>query len=217
MELNMKKSISFVGAILISICLTSCDDFLGVEDNPVNNAQTPTISDNSEIIEFKDKNVEGILVQYFDRNLDYKLSKAEALLVFDLGRIFQENDYITSFDELQYFTRLTNLREKTFYRNLKLKSITIPGSVEIVGRIAFDGTGLEEVTIMDGVKEIQFAFSNCNSLKKFVIYCKTPPILSENRFITNEDITIYVPKESLNAYKTADKWSNLSDKIKAME
>ena len=108
----MKKSISFVGAILISICLTSCDDFLGVEDNPVNNAQTPTISDNSEIIEFKDKNVEGILVQYFDRNLDYKLSKAEALLVFDLGRIFQENDYITSFDELQYFTRLTNLREK---------------------------------------------------------------------------------------------------------
>ena len=213
----MKKSISFVGAILISICLTSCDDFLGVEDNPVNNAQTPTISDNSEIIEFKDKNVEGILVQYFDRNLDYKLSKAEAMLVYDLGNIFQENEYITSFDELQYFTRLTNMRKNTFYKSYKLKSITIPGTLEVIGHLACNETGLEEVTIMDGVKEIQFAFSNCSSLKKFVIYCKTPPILSENRFITNEDITIYVPKESLNAYKTADKWSNLSDKIKAME
>ncbi len=217
MELNMKKSISFVGAILISICLTSCDDFLGVEDNPVNNAQTPTISDNSEIIEFKDKNVEGILVQYFDRNLDYKLSKAEAMLVYDLGNIFQENKYITSFDELKYFTRLKNLREDTFVKTFNLKSITIPGSVEIVGHWAFDQSGIEEITIMDGVKEIEFAFANCYHLNTIYIYCKTPPTMSEGKILSKDQYTIYVPAESLNAYKTADKWSNLSDKIKAME
>jgi len=204
-------------AFSLSLMFSSCNELLGELDNPSGSSTVPTTTDNSEIIEFKDKNVEGVLVQYFDRNLDYKLSKAEALAVYDLGRIFQGNDYITSFDELRYFTRLTNLREKTFYQNKNLKSITIPGSVEVIGRLAFEQTGLEEVTILDGVKEIQYAFTNCSKLKKFVFYCKTPPIISDSYFIFGDDYEIYVPAESLDAYKKADKWSDLADKIKVIE
>jgi hypothetical protein len=55
-----------------------------------------------------------------------------------------------------------------FYESLR--SVDIPGSVEKIGSMAFDMTGLTSVTIPRGVKSIgESAFSGCTSLKSVVI------------------------------------------------
>ena len=146
-------------AFCSTLTLTSCNELLGDSDNPSGSSTKPSTSDNSEIIEFKDSYLEGLLVQYFDKNLDYKLSKAEAAAVVDIQKLLSENEYITSFDELQYFTRLKHIGYKAFYRCKNLKSITIPGSVETIYSGAFtDCSSLEKVTFLEGIQNIEESF-----------------------------------------------------------
>ncbi len=169
----MKNSVIKIATLAICsvFTLTSCNEILGIEDNPTGGSTTNPYVDNSEIIQFKDSYLEALLVQYFDKNLDYKLSKAEAAAVVDIQKIFEDNTYITSFDELQYFTRLKFLGEKAFSHCDNLKSITIPGSVEKISRFAFNACySLTDVNILDGVKIIEYgAFDICGNIENIII------------------------------------------------
>ena len=74
------------------------------------------------------------------------------------------------------------------------------------------------------------AFRDVTSLTTVVINATTPPSIGERAFryyvfddITYdetyeplENITIYVPAESVNAYKTAPGWSDFASKIQAI-
>jgi hypothetical protein len=87
--------------------------------------------------------------------------------------------------------------------------------ISIVG-YAFDGyTSLASVTIPDSVTKIGGkAFNGCTSLKE--IYCKstTPPTGSTSMFNNNAlDRKIYVPSNSVDAYKSAQYWSNYASYI----
>ena len=55
-------------------------------------------------------------------------------------------------------------------------------------------------------------YSSCNALTS--IYCKstTPPTLGKS-FLSNNNCKIYVPTESVDAYKTADDWKDYADSI----
>ena len=66
-----------------------------------------------EIIVFADPNVENTCVWYWDSDGDGYLSYDEAAAVTSLRRRF-DNEPITSFDELQYFTGFTYLNEREF-------------------------------------------------------------------------------------------------------
>ena len=95
-----------------------------------------------------------------------------------------------------------------------LKTIDIPSSVTTIEILAFEECyDLEKVVIGDGVKSIGYkAFYNCRSLKKVYCRAKTPPTpkLYEgwDAFPKRNDFKIYVPKESLAAYKSAQYWSD---------
>ncbi|MBR4365713.1 MAG: serine/threonine protein kinase, partial [Bacteroidaceae bacterium] len=60
------------------------------------------------VIDFADPAVEALCVANWDTNHDGELSFNEAAAVTDLGEVFKGNTEITSFDELQYFTGLTD-------------------------------------------------------------------------------------------------------------
>ena len=102
-----------------------------------------------------------------------------------------------------------------------LTSVTIPDSVTTIGDYAFSNcSSLRSVTIGDSVTTIEDrAFSDCSSLTS--IYCKatTPPtaVLPYGYWFAFEQNAsgrkIYVPMESVEAYKSADGWSSYADAI----
>ena len=103
-----------------------------------------------------------------------------------------------------------------------LTSVTIPDSVTTIEEWAFRScSNLTSVTISDSVTTIgNYAFIYCSRL--ISVYCKaiTPPALSLNYYGDCEafdnnalDRKIYVPMESVEAYKSAQGWSEYASDI----
>ena len=116
---------------------------------------------------------------------------------------------------------VTTIGRSTFGNCTSLTSVTIPDSVTAIGSWAFYGcSSLTSVTIPDSVTTIgDGAFYECSSLTS--VYCKatTPPAaLFDDGYwrAFNSNASgrkIYVPMESVEAYKSANYWENYADAI----
>ena len=138
--------------------------------------------DNTPIITFADVKVKAICVANWDTSGDGELSEAEAAAVTKLGKVFKDNQEITSFDELRYFTGVTELPGwESFDGCLALKSIVIPAGV-----ISFDGgafancAGLERIDV-DAANAVYSSPAGSNAIieketNTLVVGCKTTTI-----------------------------------------
>ena len=109
---------------------------------------------------------------------------------------------------------VTSIGERAFYNN-NLTSVTIPNSVTSIGQSAFESNQLISVTIPNSVTSIgERAFSS-NQLTSVTIHAVNPPAITTvgNIFGYNSSLKIYVPAQSVNAYKTAIGWKSYADKI----
>lgn len=100
----------------------------------------------------------------------------------------------TTFKSVTIGDNVTELNNEAFYDMGELESVTIGSGVTSIGQRVF---GMERVIIN-------------SKLTSITIYATTPPTFSEglttNRY--NLTPTIYVPSESVDAYKAASGWSS---------
>ena len=111
---------------------------------------------------------------------------------------------------------VTEISVQAFSNCDSLTSVTIPDSVTTIGGSAFSNCdSLTSVTIPNSVTTIgELAFYRCSRLTS--IYCKavTPPAGGLAMFDGNASgRTIYVPMESVEAYKSAEGWSDYKSSI----
>lgn len=143
-------------------------------------------------IQFEDFNVKRRCVHLWDTNGDFELSYSEAAEVTTIGTNFKEGAYYY-FDELQYFTRLSEIEESAF-QGSALRKITLPNGIRTIGANAFDNcialkrvdvslcdnlniigvsafqdTSIREIFIPNDVHKIDDkAFYNCSNLKNLI-------------------------------------------------
>ena len=98
-----------------------------------------------------------------------------------------------------------------------LTSITLPDNVTNIGNYAFKNcSSLTSITIPNGVTSIGYeVFYDCGSLTSITSKAVTPPSIknSDTFYGVNKSIPVYVPAVSVEAYKSAEYWSDFSNII----
>lgn len=151
-------------------------------------SETNVTPDLTEAIQFADAKVKTVCVQMWDTNGDGELSYAEAAEVTEITGIFSGKD-ITSFDELQYFTKVTDPGD--FRSCTKLTSIVLPPSIETIHHSAFkDCSSLKAIRVPAKVREIQwYAFQGCYSLPAIEVDEANPYFRAVDGVLFSKDMT----------------------------
>lgn len=106
---------------------------------------------------------------------------------------------------------VTEIPNGTFINCTNLESVKIPNTVTSIRHSAFIVCcNLESIIIPSSVNSIGIsAFSECKALKD--VYCQAVNVPETHSSAFNnspiENMTLYVPGESMNAYKTTAPWS----------
>ena len=135
---------------------------------------------------------------------------------------------------------VVSIGDFAFYNDIQLNRIMLPNNLTTLGSYAFSGCknfpsinipqyitiiptgcfydcdGMTDIYLPENVRLIQSkAFGECSGLVNFTCYATEPPAIYSDTFSgMNEDLKIYVPAASVNAYKLA--WSAYADNIVAI-
>lgn len=116
---------------------------------------------------------------------------------------------------------VTTLQQSAFMNCLNLSNITFESGSQLttIGVRAFSSLNLTSITLPATVTNISsYAFEDCGDMTSFTILATTPPIMGRGVFDSEDGYVfpIYVPAESVQAYKTATNWSNYAGRIRAI-
>lgn len=111
---------------------------------------------------------------------------------------------------------LTDINHFMFRDCKSLVSVILPCNLKIIGDHVFSGCyNLSSITFPEGLITIGYnAFYNCSSLSSIYSNSVTPPAINDEYTFgggVDKDIPVYVPQESLEAYKTAFGWSDFTN------
>lgn len=117
---------------------------------------------------------------------------------------------------------INTISDSAFSSSVGPDKVIIGNDVEAIAEMAFFGSGVKEIVIKDNVKTIgqeAFAWTNLET-----VYCESqiPPtaefnFISWDAFYNTKLKDIYVPSESIDAYKTASGWKDYAGYIRAYD
>ena len=132
---------------------------------------------------------------------------------------FEAFNNCTSLTSCTIGSGVTSIGMSTFNNCTSLSSIVIPNSVTSIGSSAFRNcTSLSSIVIPNSVTRIRdSALRNCSGLTSITVEATTPPTLSSDYvFDGTNNCPIYVPSQSVSAYKSATNWSTYASRIQAI-
>lgn len=158
---------------------------------------------------------------------------------------FEQHVFLNSGDITLNTPNVNHVSEGAFLNSRLTGTINLP-LVEVASARAFQGTLIEEVylgkvkrlegnsswvdhgsfyncknlrvvVLSDCVEYIENGtFYNCEQLKYIKLPTVTPPVVATSTLPTHKTYLIYVPDESVQAYKSATNWSAYADRIKPL-
>jgi hypothetical protein len=134
----------------------------------------------------------------------------------NLAEIMDSSFYnCASFSNLTIPNSVTKIRTWAFQNCTNLTSVNIPNSVTFIGQGAFRNcTSLTSCTIGSGVRTIDSRpFLDCTNLSSIIINAIEPPSLAAYGFDNGNNCPIYVPCDSIDAYKSAQYWSDYASRM----
>ena len=166
----------------------------------------------SPAIIFADANVKAICVSNWDTNDDGELNEMEADKVTSLGTLFQKS-LISSFNELQYFTSLTEIGEGAFSGST-VKEITLPDNITSLRKDAFlSCMSLTSLHLPDKVREIGLnALSGCITMTSITVdeenqnFCDIDGVL----FSKDKETLLQFPSAKSSAYTVPEGTTTLA-------
>lgn len=159
-------------------------------------------------------------------------------IVIPYGVTFSNNDFsncaslvsiqlyngLVDMPTLNYCTSLSRVDIPSSVRNLSnfrgcsiLAYVNIPeGVTSIPAQFCADCVSMPSIELPSTITTIgDRAFLGMTNLNSFIIHAVTPPTLGVSVF-SNTSCIIYVPAESVDAYKAASGWSGLASRIQAI-
>ena len=132
-----------------------------------------------------------------------------------LGQYVFSGSSITS---LTIGSNPTSIGDNMFSTCTGLTTLVIPSNISSIGGYAFNScSGLTSLVIPSNISSIgNRAFFDCSGLTSITVHSTTPPTLGYSVFDNTNDCPIYVPSESVDAYKAASRWSNYKSRIQAI-
>jgi hypothetical protein len=145
-----------------------------------------------------------------------KYSSSDGKCLIDAGRIIAfASAGMTEYVVPESVTEIGSYAFAQLSSGSPLTQITLPGNLQSIGYRSFDGCCyLTEITIPSAVSYIDtWAFAGCSGLTQITVNALTPFTIGESVFKNTGNCPIYVPNESVDAYKAADGWSAYAERI----
>lgn len=143
-----------------------------------------SVREKLHFITFADAKAQDVCVANWDADFDGELTYEEAAAVTDIGEHFRGITTMKYFEELKYFTSLTEIPEKAFYGASSLEVLYVPASVVKLGASSF---------------------SSCNSLNSIVLLNESQK-LDYSACGLSKNTIVFVPVPVLEAYKNDPEW-----------
>ena len=142
-----------------------------------------SVREKMHFITFTDKQTQTLCLKNYDADLDGELTFEEAQAVTSLGETFRGSN-IVNFEELRYFTSLTEIPENAFRNASSLQIIHLPKSITKLGDYCFMACSvLEYVVLLNDEQVVPAGYSNISSRT-----------------------TLFVPANMVAAYETDNGW-----------
>ena len=106
------------------------------------------------------------------------------------------------------------LAKSLFLNGGKIEVLSIPNNISVLKKYALAGWNGKEVILPSSIAEIKVcAFYGCSSLTTITCEAATPPTIDDSSTFdaVDKSIPVYVPAGSVEAYKSAQYWSEFTN------